>query len=181
MKIIITLVVTFFLTPVHAKIFKCINSGNTTYQQTECKRKGTEFTPVKDITTKQQTSAVKKLTSDIETGNEKKKLQKEVDDKERLLRAQEDNANAALENAMANRAQAEEIARQTKVLKENNGQLRNVYPFSPIVKQKPALPIVNPLPDRPTLPTPSSPSQPLSNRPVPTPLSERAQPLPMNR
>lgn len=184
MKIISTLIVMLFMTPLHAKIYKCMAKGNTTYQQTECKQAGAEFTPLKDISIKQQKSAVKELTTDIEVITEKKKIQKEADDKERQLRTEEDKANAIYENARANKMQAEEMARQTNVLQDNNRLLRNqpgLYPYSPVIKPRPVKPIVNPLPTRatPVLPASRPPAAP--TRPAPTPLSERAQPLPINR
>ncbi|NOQ13854.1 MAG: hypothetical protein GQ583_05140 [Methyloprofundus sp.] len=152
MKIINLLIFIFSISPAYAEIYKCIENGNTSYQQTQCKQTGTEFIPAKDISTKQQEAAVEKLSTDLEANAEKKKIQKEADDKERLLRAQENNADASYENAKAIRAQAEATARQTDALENNNNYLRDqpyFYPLRPVVKPLPSHPIEKPLPARP--------------------------------
>jgi len=164
MKIISALIFLFFFTPASAQIYKCIVNGNTTYQQTQCKQAGNEFTPKTDISIEQQQSAVDKLDAELKTISEQEKIQKSLDDKERLIRAKE-------ENAKANRAQAEETARQTEAIKESNKRDNRdrdplyYYPYRPIAKPKPGHPIVRPLP----------------SRPAPTPASSRPQPLPSSR
>lgn len=151
MKIIISLILIISISPVYAEIYKCIENGSISYQQTQCKQTGTKFTPQKDISIEQQEEAVKKLTADLEAIAEQKKLQKEADDKERLIRSEEDKARAS-------RALAEATTRQTDAIKNRNNPPNNQPSYSPYY------PIVRPLPDHPE-------AKPLPARP-------RAQPLP---
>lgn len=149
MKISVTLIFLLFLTPAYAEIYKCRKNGSTSYQQTQCKQTGTEFALKKDISIEQQEAAEKKLTADLELIAEKKKLQKEADDKERLIRAQEENAKATYENAKASKAQAEETARQTKAIENRNNTptyYSPYYPKRPIQKPMPKPPIARPAP-----------------------------------
>ncbi len=141
MIIIISLIFILTISPAHAKIYKCIDNGQTSYQQTQCKQPGTKFSLEDDISIEQQQAALKKLNADLEAIAEKKKLQKEEDDKERLLRAQEDNAKA-------NKAQAEETAQQTDAIENSNKrQINQPYylPYRPIIKPLPEHPIAKPM------------------------------------
>lgn len=163
MKILTALIFVLFVTPAYAEIYKCIVNGNTTYQQTQCKKVGSEFIPEKDISLEQQKSAIKKLDMDVKALDAKKQQQKVADDKEREIRAQE-------KNAQANKAQAEETARQTKAIEESNANNNNNnnnrdYPYYyPITKPKPGHPIVKPPPTRPTPKPRPNWTQPMPSR-----------------
>ena len=143
MKFITSLIFILSISPAYAEIYKCIENGNISYQQTQCKQKGAEFILEQDISIEQQEGAVKKLTADLEAIAEKKNIQKEAADKERLLRAQEDNVDANYANARANREQAKKIEEQTEVMKRNR-PLYSPYRFR--AKPLPTQPAPNPLP-----------------------------------
>ena len=159
MKIIISLIFILSISPAYAEIYKCIENGKTSYQQTQCKNKGSEFIPSPDIGIEQQEAAVKKLDADLQAIAEKKNLQKEQGDKDRLIRAGEDNARA-------NRLQAVESVRQTDALENSNNRIVSPsYPYRPIlnplpsqqklrsiVPQRPSRPIVQQRPSRPITP-----------------------------
>ena len=152
MKIIISLIFVLFISPAYAEIYKCIEKGNTSYQQTQCKNKGAEFMPTPDISIEQQEAAVKKLDADLQVIAEEKKLQKEQDDKDRLIRAEEDNARA-------NRLQAVESVRQTDALENSNNRIVSPsYPYRPLLNPLPSQqqlrPIVKQRPSRPITPEP---------------------------
>ena len=145
MKILSLLIFIFFTSNAYAEIYKCIENGHTSYQQTRCKQTGSEFIPAKDISLKQQEAAVEKLTADLEASAEKKKTQKEAYDKERLLQAEENKARAT-------RKQAEETARQTDAIENSNNRIDNqpyYYPLRPAIKPVPSKPVTRPLPIRP--------------------------------
>ena len=131
MKIITTLIFVLSISPAYAKIFKCEENGLVSYQQTPCKGTGGEFIPGKDISLEQQQAAVTKLNADLAALAEKKQLEKEANDKERIIRAEEDKADATYQNARANKAQALQAARQAKALEKRNDSLKKrkyVYP-----------------------------------------------------
>ncbi|NOR79451.1 MAG: hypothetical protein GQ529_01255, partial [Methyloprofundus sp.] len=67
----------------------------------------------------------------------------EAYNKERLLRAQEDNVDANYANARANREQAKKIAEQTEVIKRNRPYY-SPYRFRAKPLPRPSTP--NPLP-----------------------------------
>ncbi len=155
MKTITTLIFILSISPVYAEIYKCIENGNTIYQQTQCKQSGAEFILEPDISIEQQEAAVKQLDSDLEAITEQKKLQKEAGNQNRLLRAEEDNARA-------NRAQAEETARQADAIEKSNKRIVSPsYPYRPLL---------NPLPSQQRLRSldqkPSRPIAPKSSRPI---------------
>ncbi|NOQ64094.1 MAG: DUF4124 domain-containing protein [Methyloprofundus sp.] len=120
MKITRLLLFILPLSPAYAEIYKCDDNGQTTYQQVQCQNTGEEFIPPKDISLEQQEAAVKKRNADLEADEAQKQQQREADDKERAIRAQEDNADASFDNARSNRAIAAETARQTEALENRN-------------------------------------------------------------
>ena len=129
MKIISTLILLLAITPVRATIYECEENGIKSYQQFPCKQGGKEFTPPKDISPEEQKAAVKKLDKEIAVMAEQKKIKKEADDKERLIRAQEEKADAAYQNARANEAQVLQNERRS----EEIGNLRPYnYPIQPV-------------------------------------------------
>lgn len=129
MKIISTLILLLAISPVYATIYECEENGIKSYQQFPCKQGGKEFTPPKDISPEEQKAAVKKLDKDIAVMAEQKKIKKEADDKERLIRAQEEKADAAYQNARANEAQVLQNERRS----EEIGNLRPYnYPIQPV-------------------------------------------------
>ena len=152
MKIITTLILSLAISPVYAEIYKCQENGNTSYQQFPCKKAGEEFKPLKDISEDEQKAAVKQLDKDLAIQAEQKKIKKEADDKERLIRAQEEKADAAYQNAQANKAQVLQNERNSQEI--GYGYRRPYYPAGPVNPierpvnpiQKPVNPIARPLP-----------------------------------
>lgn len=142
MKIITTIILVLAISPVYAEIYKCEENGSISYQQFPCKHTGGEFKPLKDISEAEQKSAVEKLNKEIAIQAEQKQLEKEADDKERMIRAEEEKADAAYQNARANKAQVLQNARQAEQIGIRNQGLRPIAPVSPI------RPIPVPLPDR---------------------------------
>ncbi len=142
MKISKGLIIFLFISPVYAKIYKCTKNGQISYQDKPCKTSGSEFTSSKDISAEQQQSAVEKLKSDLAIRNEEKRLAKEAKDKERMIQAQEAQANAVQRNAQATEEQAKQTARQAEALEKRNDYYRDTRPYyvinpKPIVKPRP--------------------------------------------
>ncbi|BCG64176.1 MAG: hypothetical protein methR_P1944 [Methyloprofundus sp.] len=131
MRIITLLMTTLAISPAHAKIFKCEIDGKTSFQQTPCQAQAnsSEFLLKKDISIDRQQQAMRKLNDDLSEIANKKKLAKEIADKERAIRANENNARATYQNAQANKEQAIQAAKQTKALRERNSLLLNPYPY----------------------------------------------------
>ncbi|GAW85534.1 hypothetical protein bplSymb_SCF00804P022 [Bathymodiolus platifrons methanotrophic gill symbiont] len=150
MKIFTTLILSLAIAPVYAEIYKCEENGNTSYQQFPCKKSGEKFIPEKDISETEQNAAVEKLNKDIAIQAEQKKIKKAADDKERLIRAQEENADAAYQNARASKAQALQNAQQAEQIGNQRPYYYPVRPVNPIARplppNKPFEPIVKPLP-----------------------------------
>jgi len=150
MKIIPILILVLAISPVYAEIYKCEVNGIISYQQSPCKQGGTEFTPPKDISPEQQQAAIEKLNSEIAIQAEQKQQQQEADDRERLIRAQEEEANAAAQNARANTVQVLQNARQAEQI--GNQNRRPYFPIAPVNPPNnfpiaPATPIIpEPLP-----------------------------------
>jgi flagellar biosynthesis GTPase FlhF len=142
MKISIILIFFLLISPAYAEMYKCTKNGHISYQDKPCKTNGIEFTPSKDISPEQQQSAEKKLKSDLAIHNEQKRAAKEAEDKERMLRAQENKANAAYRSALAAEEQAKQTARQVEALEKINDHYQNTRPYyvinpKPIVKPTP--------------------------------------------
>jgi len=135
MKIIPTLILILAISPAYAEIFKCEVNGSTTYQQFPCKQSGEEFIPAKDISKQEQKAAVEKLDKDLAIQAEKELLKKEEKDKERLIRAQEEQADAAYRNANANRAK---VIQDADLINRDRRRVRPYYypetPIQPIEK-----------------------------------------------
>jgi flagellar biosynthesis GTPase FlhF len=113
MRISTILAFFMFIAPAaYAEIYKCGQNGQISYQDKPCKTSSIEFTPSKDISTRQQQSAAEKLKSDLALRNEQKRVAQEAKDKERMLRAQEAKADAAYRQALAAEEQAKQTARQ---------------------------------------------------------------------
>jgi len=138
----ITLIFFLLISPAYAEMYKCSENGQISYQDKLCKTSGIEFTPSKDISVEQQQSAAEKLKSDLAIHNEQKRVAKEAQDKERMLRAQEDKADAAYRNARAAEEQAKQTARQADALEKSNDYNRNTRPYYVTNPQ----PIVKPIP-----------------------------------
>jgi len=146
MKISIILIFFLLISPAYAEMYKCTENGHISYQDKPCKTSGTEFTPSKDISAEQQQSAANKLESDLDIRNEQKRLAKEARDKERVIQAQEDAANAAYKKAQAIEEQARQTARQAEALEKSNDYYQNTRPYY-IINPKPiAKPIPTPFP-----------------------------------
>ena len=144
MKIIPTLILILATSPVCAKIYECEENGLKSYQQFPCKQGGKEFTPRKDISPEEQKAAVEKLDKDLANIAEQKKIKKEADDKERLIRAQEEKADAAYQNAQANKAQVLQNERRDQEI--GYGYRRPYYPIGPVNPvERPVNPIERPV------------------------------------
>ena len=132
----------FFAPAAYAEIYKCGQNGQISYQDKPCKTSSIEFTPSKDISTRQQQSAAEKLKSDLALRNEQKRVAQEAKDKERMLRAQEAKADAAYRQALAAEEQAKQTARQAEALERHNDYYQNTRPYyvinpKPIVRPRP--------------------------------------------
>ena len=145
MKIITTLILSLAIAPVYAEIYKCEENGITSYQQFPCKNAGEQFTPLKDISEEEGKAAVEKLDKHLAIQAEQKKIKKETDDKERLIRAQEEKADAAYQNAQANKAQVLQNERRSEEI--GYGYRRPIYPIGPVNPiERPVSPIARPVP-----------------------------------
>lgn len=145
MKIILTFILVLANAPAYAEIFKCEENGLTSYQQLPCKHSGKEFIPAKDISTEEQKAAVEKLNKEIAVQAEQKLQKQEADDKERVIRAQEEQANASYRNANASRAQViqnADMESRDRLLRERP----IYYPGTPIRPVQPIIPLPIPLP-----------------------------------
>ncbi len=148
MRISITLIFFLLISPAYAEMYKCSENGQISYQDKPCETNGIEFTPRKDISVEQQQSAAEKLESDLAIHNEQKRVAKEAQDKERMLRAQEDEANAAYRNARATEEQVKQTARQAEALEKSNDYYQNTRPYY-LINPKPIVkPIPTPFPGR---------------------------------
>ncbi|SHE23454.1 DUF4124 domain-containing protein [methanotrophic endosymbiont of Bathymodiolus puteoserpentis (Logatchev)] len=143
MRISTILAFFMFIAPAaYAEIYKCGQNGQISYQDKPCKTSSIEFTPSKDISTRQQQSAAEKLKSDLALRNEQKRVAQEAKDKERILRAQEAKADAAYRQALAAEEQAKQTARQAEALERHNDYYQNTRPYyvinpKPIVRPRP--------------------------------------------
>ncbi len=146
MRIGIILIFFLLISPTYAEMYKCTENGQISYQDKPCKTSGTEFTPSKDISAEQQQSAANKLESDLAIRNEQKRLAKEARDKERVIQAQEDAANAAYKKAQAIEEQAKQTARQAEALEKSNDYYQNTRPYYVINPKPIAKPIPTPFP-----------------------------------
>ncbi|MBE0468467.1 MAG: DUF4124 domain-containing protein [Methyloprofundus sp.] len=135
MKISRLLIFFLLIPPVHAEMYKCNEGGQISYQDKPCKTKGIEFTPNKDISAEQQQTAAEKLKSDLAKHNEQKRLAKEARDKERMIQAQEDRANAVYKKAQAIQEQAKQTGRQADALEKRNDYERDTRPYYIINRQ----------------------------------------------
>jgi len=148
MRIGIILIFFLLISPAYAEMYKCTENGQISYQDKPCKTSGTEFTPSKDISAEQQQSAANKLESDLAIRNEQKRLAKEARDKERVIQAQEDAANAAYKKAQAIEEQARQTARQAEALEKSNDYYQNTRPYYVINPKPIAKPIPTPFPKK---------------------------------
>ncbi|WP_428354706.1 hypothetical protein [Methyloprofundus sp.] len=130
MKIIARLILVLAISPVHAAIYECEENGIKSYQQFPCKQGGKEFIPPKDISQEEQKAAVEKLDKDLAIQAAKRQQQKEANDKERLIQAQEEKADAAYLNARANEDRALQYER-------NSEEIRSLRPYTPIQPVRP--------------------------------------------
>jgi len=146
MRIGIILIFFLLISPAYAEMYKCTENGQISYQDKPCKTSGTEFTPSKDISAEQQQSAANKLESDLAIRNEQKRLAKKARDKERVIQAQEDAANAAYKKAQAIEEQARQTARQAEALEKSNDYYQNTRPYYVINPKPIAKPIPTPFP-----------------------------------
>jgi len=112
-KVIIVFFIIFSISPVYAKMYKCIVEGQVSYQGAPCQQEGSEFKKKKDISNEQQKAATARLNADLATSAENRRLAKEYFDKERLIQAEENNA-------YANYQSAKQAKRQADALEERN-------------------------------------------------------------
>jgi len=109
-----------FSAPVLSDVYKCKVANKKVYQQTPCRESGAKVDLGTDISIEKQRASAAELKQDMRAYNHKKQVKKEQWDKERLIRAEEDKADAAHRNANANRAQVYQQARQVNALRVRN-------------------------------------------------------------
>ncbi len=115
MKYITLLILVVLSTPLNAKLYKCVINGKTAYQAIPCKGNGHEFSLKKDISKEQQKAAVKNLNSDLQAMHERDRQAKIAHDNERLIRAEENKANANYANARQSARQANAIYQRNQL------------------------------------------------------------------
>jgi len=119
MKIIFILLA-LFISIAQAQTYHCKYKGKTTFQDTPCETGGTKFDYGKDISVEKQKAAQSQLKQEMNSFNKKKQVKHEAWQKERVIRAQEDAADAGYENARAGRAQAYQQKRTAEAIKSRN-------------------------------------------------------------
>jgi len=155
MKVILVFFIVFSISPVYAKMYKCIDEGQVSYQDTECIHEGSEFKKKKDISVAQQETAAAKLNSDLAISAESRRVAKENQDKERLIRAKEDNAYATYQRARQVERQADALEERNSLEQERLDNSNRVY-ISPYYNRYS-------IPRRPHYrPKPQHPSRPIS-------------------
>ena len=152
MKVIIVFFIVFSISPVYAKMYKCLVAGEVSYQDTECQQGGSEFKKKKDISVEQQQAAAARLNADLATATENRRLAQEYVDKERLIRAEEDNAYANYQTARQSERQADALEERNYIEQERLDNRNSVY--------------INPYYNRYSIPRRRPAHRP---RPIPTP------------
>jgi len=104
----------------YAQVFKCDVNGKKIYQQKPCASSGEEMAINAPPSEAEQAAARDRLTNYQADKAEQERLDQELWDKERMIRAEEDKADAAYHNARANRLQAAQQARQARALENSN-------------------------------------------------------------
>ena len=160
MKAIIVFFIVFSISPVYAKMYKCIDEGQVSYQDTECIQEGGEFKKKKDISVEQQQEAAARLNADLNALAENRRLAKEYEDKERLIQAEEDNAYANYQTARQAERQADALEERNYIEQERLDN-RNVY-ITPYYPRRFSIPRPRPTP----YPHP---------RPIPVPYPSKVQ------
>ena len=132
MKVIIVFFIVFSISPVYAKMYKCLVGGQVSYQDTECQQGGGEFKKKKDITVEQQQAAAARLNADLATSAENRRLAQEYADEERLIQAEEDSAYANYQTARQTERQADALERRNDLEQERLDNRSRVYlnPYS---------------------------------------------------
>ena len=144
MKVIIVFFIVFSISPVYAKMYKCIDEGQVSYQDTECIQEGSEFKKKKDISVEQQQEAAARLNADLNALAENRRLAKEYEDKERLIQAEEDNAYANYQTARQVERQADALEERNYIEQERLDN-RNVY-ITPYYPRRFSIPRPRPTP-----------------------------------
>jgi len=144
MKIFIVFFVVFFISPVYAKMYKCLVGEQVSYQDTECEQGGGEFKKKKDISVEQQQEAAARLNADLTALAENRRLAQEYEDKERLIQAEEDNAYANYQTARQAKRQADALEDRNYIEQERLDN-RNVY-ITPYYPRRFSIPRPRPTP-----------------------------------
>ncbi len=98
MKIIKVLIFALFISPAYAEMFKCKINGKISYQDTACQAHGSIFKKKFDVSVDQQKAVVATLNDQVNARREIK-LQAEITaQRERSIRAKEENAFATNQN-----------------------------------------------------------------------------------
>jgi len=103
-----------------AQSYRCQNNGKTTFQDTPCQTGGSKFDYGEDISVEKQKAAQSQLKQEMHSFNKKKQEKHEAWQKERVIRAQEDAADAGYDNARAGRAQAYQQKRTADAIRNKN-------------------------------------------------------------
>ncbi len=116
------LMIAMLIMPFHvnAQVFKCDVHDKKVYQQKPCAGKGDVVAIDAPPSVQEQAAARARLETYKRNKAEQAMVAQARWDKERLIRAEEYKADAAYRNAMANRLQAAQQARQARALEDGN-------------------------------------------------------------
>ncbi len=135
MRVFLTLLTMLFCTSTSAEIYKCTKNNRISYQQTPCKKSGSTgklFKMQIDITEQQQIDAKVKMNSELADYNETKQLKKAANDKERIIRAEENKATAASKSATQAKRQANAFEEGNRIARKSQRSIyvqRAQYPY----------------------------------------------------
>ena len=155
MKISIVFFIVFAISPAYAKMYKCLVGGQVSYQDTPCQQGGSEFKKRRDISDEQQQEAAARLNTDLANSAENKRIAQEYVDKERLIRAEEDNAYANYQTARQTERQADALEKRNDIEEErrDNGNRLYINPYYnrySVPHRRPSQrPIATPYPSKP--------------------------------
>ena len=106
-NILILLIAT--ATPTYAGVYKCTVDGQTAYQSSPCADSGESFKIKKEISVNQQKAAQARLDKEMADNTERHRQARIANDRERVIRAEENKAHASYLNARESARQADEL------------------------------------------------------------------------
>lgn len=134
MKTLITIMTVFLCASAQAEIYKCFKNDTISYQQLPCnesKSIGYEFRIQNDLSAQQLAYAKEQMDMELADYNDAKKLKKEANDKERIIRAEERKAEAAFKSVEQKERQtiALESRNKREIYDQSSVYFRNYYPY----------------------------------------------------